>query len=42
MSDALGEHDVKVSIGDRNTTNLRFVDDIDVLAEEEQELDALV
>ena len=42
MSDALEEHDVKVSIGRRNFTNLRFTDDIDALAEEEQELEALV
>ena len=42
MSDALEEHDGKVSIGGRNITNLRFVDDIDALAEEEQELEALV
>ena len=42
MSDALEEHDEKVSIGGRNNTNLRFADDIDVLAEEEQELEALV
>ena len=42
MSDALEEHDGKVSIGGRNTTNLRFADDIDALAEEEQELEALV
>ena len=42
MSDALGEHDGKVSIGGRNITNLRFADDIDALAEEEQELEALV
>ena len=41
MSDALEEHDGKVSIGDRNITNLRFADDIDALAEEEQELEAL-
>ena len=32
----------KVSIGGRNTTNLRFADDIDALAEEDQELEALV
>ena len=31
-----------VSIGGRNITNLRFADDIDALAEEEQELEALV
>ena len=42
MSDALEEHDGKVSIGGRNITNLRFADDIDNLAEEEQELEALV
>ena len=41
MSDALEEHDGKVSIGGRNITNLRFADDIDALAEEEQELEAL-
>ena len=38
MSDALEEHDGKVSIGGRNITNLRFADDIDAQAEEEQEL----
>ena len=45
MSDTLEEHDGKVSIGDRNITNLRFADDLyalDALAEEEQELEALV
>ena len=42
MSDALEEHDGKVSIGGRNITNLRFADDIDAIAEEEQELEALV
>ena len=42
MSDALEEHDGKVSISSRNITNLRFADDIDALAEEEQELEALV
>ena len=42
MSDALEEDDGKVSIGGRNITNLRFADDIDALAEEEQELEALV
>ena len=41
-SDALQEHDGKVSIGGRNITNLRFSDDIAALAEEEQELEALV
>ena len=42
MSDALEEHDRKVSIGGRNITNLRFADDIDAVAEEEQDLEALV
>ena len=42
MSDALEKHDGKVSIGGRNITNLRFADDIDALAEEDQELEALV
>ena len=42
MSDALEKHDGKVSIGGRHITNLRFADDIDALAEEEQELEALV
>ena len=42
MSDALEEHDGKVSIGGRSITNLRFADDIHALAEEEQELEALV
>ena len=39
MSDALEEHDEKVS---RNITNLRFANDIDAVAEEEQELEAQV
>ena len=42
MFDALEEHDGKVNIGGRNITNLRFADDIDALAEEEQELEALI
>ena len=42
MSDALEEHDGKVSIGSRNITNLWFADDIDALAEEELELERLV
>ena len=42
MFDALEEHDGKVSIGGRNITNLRFADDKDAVAEEEQELEALV
>ena len=42
MSDALEVHVGKVSIGGRTITNMRFADDIDALAEEEQELEALV
>ena len=42
MPDAQEEHVGKVNIGGRNITNLRFADDIDALAEEEQELEALV
>ena len=42
MSDTLAEHDGKDSIGGRNINNLRFADDVDALAEEEQELEALV
>ena len=42
ISDALEEHGRRVSIGGRNITNLRFADDIDSLAEVEQELEALV
>ena len=41
MSEVLREHDGKVSIGGRNITNLRFADDIDALAEEEQGREAL-
>ena len=40
MSITLEEYDGKVSIGGRNIASLRFADDIDVLAEEEQELEA--
>ena len=42
IPDALEEHDGKVSIGAGNIINLRFADDIDALAEEEQELEAQV
>ena len=42
MSDALEEHEGKVSIGGRNITNLRFANDIDAVAEEEQEQEAQV
>ena len=38
MSEVLEEHDGKVSTDGRNITNLRFADDIDALAGEEQEL----
>ena len=34
VSDALEEHDGKVSIGGRTITNLRLTDNIDALAEE--------
>ena len=42
MPGALEELDGKVSIGGRNIIGLRFADDIDTLAEKEQELKALV
>ena len=42
MSDSPEEHYGKVSIGGRNIIDLRFADDIDALAEEEQRLEALV
>ena len=42
MPDALEEHDGKVSIGGRNIINLLFANDINALAEEEQESEALV
>ena len=41
MSDALEEHDGKVSMGGRNITYLQCGDDTDALDEEEQELVAL-
>ena len=41
MSDALEEHD-RISIGGGNITNLEIADDIHALAEEEQELEALI
>ena len=34
MSEALEEHDGKVSIGDINVTSVRFADDIGALAKE--------
>ena len=42
MPDGLEEHDGKVSIGVRNVNNMQFGDDIHALAEEEQELEAVV
>ena len=42
MSDVLEEHDGKVSIGERTITNLQFSNDIDAVAEEVQELKAVV
>ena len=38
MTDALEDHEGTVSIGGRTITNLRFADDTDGLAEEEEEL----
>ena len=42
MSGVLQGHDGKVSIGGRTITHLLFVDESGVLAEDEQELEALV
>ena len=42
MTDALEDHGGTVSIGGRTITNLRFADDIDGLAGEEEELAKLV
>ena len=42
MTDALGDHEGTVSIGGRTITNLRFADDIDGLAGEEEEVENLV
>ena len=42
MTDALEDHDGTVSIGGRTNSNLRFADDIDGLAEEEEEMANLV
>ena len=38
MTEALEDHEGTVSIGGRSITNLRFADDIDSLAGEENEL----
>ena len=42
MTDALEDHEGTVSIRGRTTTNLRFADDIDGVAGEEEELANLV
>ena len=42
MTDTLEDHEGTVSIGGRTITNLRFADDIDGLAGEEEELATLV
>ena len=42
MADALEDHNGTVSIGGRTVTNLRFADDIDGLAGNEEELENLV
>ena len=42
MSDALEEHDGKVSIGGTIITSLSLTDNINALAEEERELEAIV
>ena len=42
MTDALEDHEGTVSFGGRTITNLRFADDIDGLAGEEEELAKLV
>ena len=42
MTDALQDHEGSVSIGGRTITDLRFADDIDGLAGEEEELANLV
>ena len=42
MTDVLEDHEGTVSIGGRTINNLRFADDIDALAGEEEELAKLV
>ena len=42
MTDALEDHEGTVSVGGRTITNLRFADDVDGLAGEEEELAILV
>ena len=41
ITDALEDHEGTVSIGGRTVTNLRFPDDIDCLAGEEEDLEKL-
>ena len=41
MTDGCEEHDEKISIGDRIIISLRFADDINALAAEEQALESL-
>ena len=41
MSDALEEHDRKISISSRNIINLQFAEDTDAVAEEKQEQEIL-
>ena len=42
MTDALEDHEGTISIRGRTITNLRFADDVDGLAGEEEELENLV
>ena len=42
MPDPLEEHNVMVGIDRRTITDLRYADDIDALAEKEQDLEALL
>ena len=42
MTDALEDHEGTVSIGGKTITNLRFAEDIDGLAGEEEELATLI
>ena len=42
MTDAIGDYEGTISIGGRTITNLRFADDIDGLAGDEEELANLV
>ena len=42
MPDVLEEHERKVSIGGKSITSLRFTDDKNAQAEEEQEQESLV